>query len=137
MSRVFPKQQHGGSKKLKTTRMPILFLGSLFSASLTRRNRDPGCGWSRDHLTIQSRRVDGYSSTFGREENPVAPSFQQIFPPPRFWVVTQPATTRVSVPKTKGGREERPCERGCSHASYITRDTNTIRHTQVCKRAQW
>ena len=39
-----------------TTRMPISFLGSLFSASLTRRNRDPGCGWSRDHLTIQKKK---------------------------------------------------------------------------------
>ena len=25
------------------------FPGSLFSASLSRWNRDPGCGWSRDH----------------------------------------------------------------------------------------
>ena len=42
----------------------------------------------------------------------VAPPFQQIFLPPRFWVVTWPAATRVSVPTTKGGREERPWERG-------------------------
>ena len=63
------------------------FPGSLFSASLNRWKRDPCCGWSRDHLSIQNRRVGGYSSTFGREVNPVAPPFQQIFPP-RFWVVT-------------------------------------------------
>ena len=58
------------------------------------------------HVTICM--VGGHSSTFGREENPVAPPFQQIFLPPRFWVVTWPSTTRVSVPTTKGGREERP-----------------------------
>ena len=80
--------------------------GSLFSASLSR--------WkSRDHLSIQNRRVGEYSSTLGREENPVTPPFQHIFPPPRFWVVTWRAATRVSVPTTKGGREERPWERGC------------------------
>ena len=75
--------------------------------------RVSGCGWSRDHLSIQNRRVGGYSSTFGRKENPVAPAFQQIFLPPRFWVVTWPTATRVSVPTTKGGRKERPWERGC------------------------
>ena len=36
------------------------FSGSLFSASLSRWKRDPGCGWSRDHLSIQNRRVGGY-----------------------------------------------------------------------------
>ena len=56
--------------------------GSLFSASLSRWNRDPGCGWSRDHLSIQNRRVGGYSSTFRRDENPVAQTFRQIFLPP-------------------------------------------------------
>ena len=30
--------------------------------------RDPACLWSRDHLSIQNRRVGGYSSTFGRED---------------------------------------------------------------------
>ena len=63
--------------KLTTTSFP----GSLFSASLSSWSRDPGCDWSRDHLSIQNRRVEGYSSTFGREENPVTPSFQQIFLP--------------------------------------------------------
>ena len=33
-------------------------------------------------------------------KNLVAPPFQQIFLPPRFWVVTWPAATRVSVPTT-------------------------------------
>ena len=65
-----------------------------------------------DHLSIQNRRVGEYSSTFGLKKNPVAPPFQQIFLPPRFWVVTWPAASRVSVPTTKGGREERPWERG-------------------------
>ena len=45
-------------------------------------------------------------------KNPVAPPFQQIFLPPRFRVVTWPAATKVSVPTTKGGRKERPWERG-------------------------
>ena len=57
------------------------FPGSLFSASLSRWNRDPGCGWSSDHLSIQNRRVGVYSSAFSREENPVVPPFQQIFLP--------------------------------------------------------
>ena len=47
-------------------------------------------------------------------KNPVTPPFQQIFLPPRFWVVTWPAATRVSLLTTKGGREERLWERGCS-----------------------
>ena len=45
------------------------FPGSLFSASLIRWNRYPGCGWSCDHLSIQNRRVGGYSSTFCREDD--------------------------------------------------------------------
>ena len=53
--------------------------------------------------------------------HPVAPPFQQIFLPPRFWVFSWPAATRVSVPTTKGSREETPSERGCilscKHAS--------------------
>ena len=95
------------------------FPGSFFSASLSRWNRDPGCGWSRDHLSIQNRRVGGYSRTFGREENPVALPFQQNFLPPRVWVVTWPVATRVSVPTTKGGREERPWERGWFKISSV------------------
>ena len=47
------------------------FPGSLLSASLSRWNRDPGWGWSRDHLSIQNRRVGGYSSTFGREDDKI------------------------------------------------------------------
>ena len=50
-----------------TVKCATSFPGSLFSASLSRWNRDPGCGRSRDHLSIQNRRVGGYSSTFGRE----------------------------------------------------------------------
>ena len=41
------------------------------------------------------------------------PTPQQVFSPPRFWVVTWPAATRVFVQTTKGGREERSWERGC------------------------
>ena len=93
------------------------FPGSLFSASLSRWDRGPGCGRSRDHLSIQNRRVGGYSSTFGRDQHPVAPPYQQIFLPPRFWVVTWPAATSVSVPTTKGGREERSWERDCPNYS--------------------
>ena len=58
-------------------------------------------------------------------KNPVAPPFQQIFLPPRFWVVMWLAATRVSVPTTKGGREERSWERGwfCTidHRSYSSK----------------
>ena len=52
---------------------PTSFPGSLLSASLSRWNRDPACGWSRDHLSIQNRRVGGYSSTFGREDDKIPP----------------------------------------------------------------
>ena len=38
----------------------------------------------------------------------------------RFWVVTWPAATRVSVPTTKGGREERPWERGWNKTNKQT-----------------
>ena len=41
------------------------------------------------------------------------PPTQQIFLPPRIWVVTWPAASRVFLPTTKGGSEERPWERGC------------------------
>ena len=136
------------------------FPGSLFSASLSRWNRDPCCGCSRDHISIRNRRAGGTQlhlvertikyhpgegklfwclvlkhdfSTKTNEssdiplspclsklvtvtiKNPVAPPFQQIFQPPRFWVVTWPAATRVSVPTTKGGREERPGNEVESH----------------------
>ena len=47
------------------------FPGTLFSAALSRWNRDPGCGWSRDHLSIQNCRVGGYSNTFGREDDKI------------------------------------------------------------------
>ena len=69
------------SARMNCRQVTTSFPGSLFSASLSLWNRDPGCGWSRDHLSIQNRRVGGYSSTFGREENPVAPPFKQIFLP--------------------------------------------------------
>ena len=32
---------------------------------------DPGCGWTRDHLSIQNRRVGGCSSKFGREDDKI------------------------------------------------------------------
>ena len=100
---------------------PTSFPGSLLSASLSRWNRDPGCDWSRDHLSIQNRRVGGYSGRFGREDDkipPCCPPFQQIFLPPRFWVVTW----TLSVPTTKGGREERPWKRGwcCTCGTHIS-----------------
>ena len=53
----------GSTPNSATTSFP----GSLFSASFSCWNRDPGCGWSRDHPSIQNHRVGGYSSTFGRE----------------------------------------------------------------------
>ena len=58
---------------LRRSKIPTSFPGSLFSASLSRWNRNPGCGWSRDHLSIQNRRAGGYSSTFGREDDKIHP----------------------------------------------------------------
>ena len=72
------------------------------------------------HVTIYPSKTAGWVGTKVHlvertiKYHPVAPAFQQIFLPPRFWVVTWPAATRVSVPTTKGGREERPLERGWS-----------------------
>ena len=77
---------------------PTSFPGSLFSASLSRWNRDPGCGWSRDHLPIQNRRLGGYSSTFGREDDKIPhPSSIFFYHPDSGWSRDQPVT-RVSVP---------------------------------------
>ena len=60
--------------------------GSLFSACLSRWNRDPGCGWSCDHLSIQNRRVGGYSSTFGREDDEIPhPSSRFFYHPDSGW----------------------------------------------------
>ena len=67
----------------KANRAPASFPGSLFSDSLSRWNRDPVCGWSRDHLSIQNRRVGEYSSTFGREDYnipPCCPTLPTDFP---------------------------------------------------------
>ena len=71
------------------------------------------------HVTICPSKTAGWVGTQVHlvertiKYHPVAPPFQQIFLPPRFWVVTWPAATRVSVPTTKGGGEERPWEWGC------------------------
>ena len=67
------------------------FPGSLFSASLSRWNIDPGCGWSRDHLSIQNRRVGGYLSTFGREDDKIPhPSSRFFYHPDSGWSRDQP-----------------------------------------------
>ena len=68
-----------------------LFPGSLFSASLSRWNRDPGCGWSLDHLSIQNRRVRGYKSTFGFKETLFPhPSSRFFYQPDSGWSRDQP-----------------------------------------------
>ena len=87
---------------------PTSFPGSLFPASLSRQNRDPGCGWSSDHLSIQNRKVGGYSSTFGREDDKIPHPSSRFF----YHQILGGHATRVSVPTTKGDGEERPCERG-------------------------
>ena len=103
--------------------LPTSFPGSLFSASLSRWNRDPGCGWSRDHLSIQNRRVGGYSGTFGREDDKIPPCCPTL---PADFSTTQILGGHVtslnqglssSVPTTKGGREERRWERDWVTAS--------------------
>ena len=65
------------------------------------------------HVTIYLFKTGGWVCTFSREFS------QQIFLPPRFWVVTWPAATRV--PTTKGSREERPWERGWKLFKGLTR----------------
>ena len=49
------------------------------------------------------------------------PLIQQIFLPSRFWVVTWPATTRVCLWTTTGGREERPWEWGLLDLDYFNK----------------
>ena len=71
--------------------IPTSFPGSLFSASLSRWNRDPGCGWSRDLLSIQNRRVGGYSSTFDRDDDKILhTSTRFIYHPDCGWSRDQP-----------------------------------------------
>ena len=71
--------------------VPTSFPGSLFSASLSRWNRDPGCSWSRDHLSTQNRSVGGYSSTFGREDDKIPhPSSRFFYHPDSGWSRDQP-----------------------------------------------
>ena len=60
-------------------RVPLLCL-------LSRWNRDPGCGWSRDYLSTQNRRVGGYSSTFGREDDKIPPCYPTL---PAYFSTTQ------------------------------------------------
>ena len=50
------RSTHWGDSKSNPTSFP----GSLFSASLSQWNRDPGCGWSRDHPSLQNDGVGGY-----------------------------------------------------------------------------
>ena len=64
--------------------------------------------WLRTHKVCHSSQIK-FSAT--------SPT-QQILLPPRFWVDTWPAATRVFLPKTKGGREERPWERGWFNVCY-------------------
>ena len=67
------------------------FPGSLFYASLSRWNRDPGCGWSRDYLFIQNRRVGGYLSKFGGEDDKVPhPSSRFLYHPDSGWSRDEP-----------------------------------------------
>ena len=65
-------------------RVSLLCLHSLW-------NRDPGCGWSRDHLSIQNRRVGEYSSTFGREDDEIPhPCSRFFYLPDSRWSRDQP-----------------------------------------------
>ena len=92
---------------------PTSFPGSLFSASLSRWNGDRGCGCSRDHLSIQNRRVGGYSSTFGQQDDKIPhPSSRFLYHPDSGWSRDQPQPGSL-FQTTKGGREERTWERGC------------------------
>ena len=71
---------------LLRARAATSFPGFLFSASLSRWNRDPGCGWSRDYLSIQNRRVGWYSNIFGREDDKIPhPSSRFSSPPDSWW----------------------------------------------------
>ena len=82
------------------------FPGSLFSSSLSRLNRDPGSGWSHDHLSIQSRRVSGYPSTFDREDDRLPhPSSRFFYHPDLGGHVTSCSQSLSSLPPLVVGRE--------------------------------
>ena len=51
---------------------------------------DLGCGWSRDHLSIQNRRVGGYSSTFETKTLLPHPSSRFFYHPDSGWSRDQP-----------------------------------------------
>ena len=83
--------RHFLSAWLVPTHFSTSFQGSLLSAFLGRWNRDPGCSWSPDHLSIQNRRVGGYSSTFGREDDKIPhPSSRFFYHPDSGWSRDQP-----------------------------------------------
>ena len=86
------------------------------------------------HVTTYPFKTAGW---VGTQENlvertikyhPVAPPFQQIFLLPRFWVVTWPAATKVSVPTTKKGREERPWKRDWKCTFSAPRNSHVINY---------
>ena len=84
-------QKCGRRYHIMTNVQSTSFPGSLFSASLSRWNKDPGCGWSRDHLAIENRRVGGCSSTFGREDDKIPhPSCRFFYHPDSGWSPDQP-----------------------------------------------
>ena len=80
-----------GANQIASALEPTSFPGSLFSASLSSWNRDPGCGWSRDYLSILNRRVGGYSRTVGREDDKIPhPSSRFVYHPDSGWSSDQP-----------------------------------------------
>ena len=89
---------------MSTLLVATSFPGSLFSASLSRWNREPACGWSRDHLAKTAGWVVTQVHLVERKT---------------LLVVTWPAATRVPNPTTKGGREKRPWERGCACCTHV------------------
>ena len=102
--------------------------GSLFSASLSHWNRDPGCRWSRDHLSIQNRRVGGYSGTFGREDDKIPNLSSRFFYlPDSGWSrdQRQPGSLfqrlREAEKRDPGNEVASPQEKAMKHRHHRTR----------------
>ena len=49
INRIRSRRRSISRERRSPASLPTSFPGSLFSASLSRWTRDPGCGWSRDH----------------------------------------------------------------------------------------
>ena len=97
------------------------FQESIFSACLSRWERDPGCGWSHDHLSIQNRRVGVYSSTFWSRGKTLLPdpSSGFFYHPDSGCSRDQPQPGRLFQRLREAEKRDSPWERGFSFVVIV------------------